>query len=118
MITEISDIRERLKLEALEDPEILPHLKRADRDFKGKVFDPADDNFDEVEAVACKAIYYLAPLLWQRIQQKALEYDETLSTFGDMEIFQDYWLGRSDSIPVADEESGSIDTGGIRCLAV
>jgi hypothetical protein len=118
MITTISDIRERLKLEELSDDEIMPHLKRANRDFKGKVFDPADDNFDEIEAVSCKAIYYIAPLLWQRIQQKALEYDETLQTFGDVEVFQEYWLDRSESIPVKDENSGKVDTGGITCRAV
>ncbi len=118
MVTQISDIRERLKLEALEDPEILPHLKRADRDFKGKEFDPADDNFDEVEAVACKAIYYLAPLLWTKIQQRAHEYEETLQTFGDLEVFQHYWHERSESIPVTDASSGVVDTGGIICRAV
>jgi len=118
MVTSISDIRERLKLEELTDDEIMPHLKRANRDFKGKVFDPADENFDETEAVSCKAIYYIAPLLWQRIQQKALEYDETLQTFGDVEIFQEYWLDRSESIPIKDESSGKVDTGGIQCRAV
>jgi len=118
MLTQVSDIRERLTLEKLKDEEIMPHLKRANRDFKGKVFDDADDNFDEIEAVSCRAIYYLAPLLWQRIQQRANEYDETLQTFGDLEVFQEYWMERSESIPFMDEETQSVDTGGIKCRAV
>lgn len=118
MVTRVSDIRERLKLEKLSDEEILPHLKRANRDFRGKVFDAADDNFDEIEAVSCRAIYYLAPLLWQRIQQRANEYDETLQTFGDMEVFREYWSDRADSIPFRDAQTEERSTGGIQCRAV
>ena len=118
MVTQVSDIRERLKLEQLSDEEILPHLKRADRDFRNRRFDPADDDFDEKEAVACRAIYYLAPLLWQRIQQRANEFDETLRTFGDMEVFREYWLERSDSVPFVEEDITAHDTGAIKCRAV
>ena len=117
MLTTIGDVRDRLYLDELEDSEILSHLQRADRDFRGVVFDDSDDNFDEKEAVSCKAIYYLAPLLWQRIQQKVNEYDETLQTFTDVEKFQEYWLDRAMSVP-SKKEDGSVVKVGIRWAAV
>jgi hypothetical protein len=118
MITQVADVRERLPLKELSDEAIASHLKRANRDFKGKAFEEDDEHFDEIEAVSCKAIYYLAPLLWQKIQNRANEYEETLQTFGDLEVFRQYWLDRSDSIPVADMDTGEVDTGGIKCRAV
>ncbi len=118
MITTIADVRERLPLTEIDDTLISPHLKRANRDFRGKVFEVDDDNFDEIEAVSCKAIYYLAPMLWQKIQNRANEYEETLQTFGDLEVFRQYWLDRCESISTADMDTGEVDTGGIKCRAV
>ncbi|HIE41422.1 MAG TPA: hypothetical protein EYP80_02035 [Candidatus Aenigmarchaeota archaeon] len=117
-MTTIADVKERLPLKDLEDTVIAIHLKRSQRDFRGKTFEADDNNFDEIEAVSCKAIYYLAPLLWQKVQQRANEYDETLQTFGDLEVFQNYWLDRSDSIPVTNTESGETSQGGIKWAAV
>ena len=118
MITQIADVRERLPLNELSDESIAPHLKRAARDFRGKVFEEDEEHFDEIEAVSCKAIYYLSPMLWQKIQNRANEYEETLQTFGDLEVFRQYWLDRSESIPTADMDTGEVSTGGIKCRAV
>jgi len=116
MVT-IADVRERLPLKELKDELIAPHLKRAIRDFKNRVFEDDDNEWDYKEAVSCKAIYYLAPLLWQRIQQRANDFDETLQTFGDVEVFMQYWLDRAESVPCKTED-GKTDTGGIKCRAV
>ncbi|RLC87220.1 MAG: hypothetical protein DRI37_06350 [Chloroflexi bacterium] len=102
----------------LEDSVVAVHLKRAERDFRGKTFEADDNHFDEVEAVSCKAIYYLAPLLWQKVQQRANEYDETLQTFGDLEVFQNYWLERSESVPIMNTDTGETSGGEIRWVAV
>ena len=95
----IADIRERQELKGLTDAQISAHLKRAEYDFKDKVFEADDNDFERVEAIACKAIYYIAPMLWQRVAQRANEYEETLAVFQDVEKFQAYWLERSESIP-------------------
>lgn len=113
-----ADVLERLPMDDFDEADIDVHLRRAVRDFRGKTFEADDNNFDEIEAVSCKAIYYLAPLLWQKVQDRANEFDHTLQTFGDLEVFQNYWLERSESIPVTDTNSGKVDTGGIKCLAV
>jgi len=119
MITTVADVRERLPLQELTDEQIMPHLRRANRDFRGAIFDADDENFDEIEAVASKAIYYLAPMLWQKIQNRANQFEETLQTFGDLEVYREYWLDRSNSIPyqVADDEAQKF-RGGPKCLAV
>ncbi len=117
-MTQASDVLERLPMKDFPEEDILVHLKRANRDFRDKTFEADDENFDEVEAVACKAIYYLAPLLWQKIQDRANEFDHTLHTFGDLEVFQNYWLDRSNSIPVTNSDDGKVNTGGIQCRAV
>ena len=114
----IADIQERLELADFPVSVMESSLKRAQRDFRGMVFEADDNGYDEIEAVACKAIYYLAPMLWQKVQERANEFNETLQTFGDLEVFQNYWLERSESIPVTSESTGKIDTGGIKCRAV
>lgn len=95
----VADVRERLALAEINDAEISPHLLRATRDFRGKRFEDDDNGYDEIEAISCKAIYYIAPMLWLRIQNRANQYDETLQTFADVEQFQQYWLDRCESIP-------------------
>ncbi len=117
LLASVADVRERLALAELKDSEIESALKRASRDYKNIVFDGDEDNYDQIEAVSCKAIYYLAPLLWQRIQQRANEYDETLETFKDLEVFQQYWLDRAESIP-SRREDGDITKVGIKWAAV
>jgi len=117
MVT-LDDIRERLPLADFSASVMESCLARAKRDFRGLVFEADDDGYDEVEAVACKAIYYLAPMLWQKVQQRANEFEETLQTFGDLEVFQNYWLERAESIPVSRASDGKVDTGGIQCRAV
>lgn len=115
----IAEVRARLPLAEIDDSVIVPHLKRAQRDYRDRIFESDDNDFDKIEAISCKAIYYLAPLLWQRIQHRANEYDETIQTFGDLEVFQNYWLERAESIPwreVMDdtpsaEKAGSIGMG-------
>ncbi len=114
-MTTVADVRERLALSELKDEEIAPHLTRATRDFSKVVFEADTQEYDTVEAVACKAIYYIAPMLWLTIQNRANEYNETLETFKDVELFQDYWLGRCESIPYAveDDSDGSTKAGHI-----
>ena len=113
MVT-VADIKERLKLNGFTDEDLAPHLRRAEYDFRDKIFESDDNDFERVEAVACKAIYYLAPMLWQRVAQRANEYEETLSTFQDVEKFQAYWLERCESIPfvVEVDETPSAGTFG------
>ena len=93
MIT-INDVRTLFSI-SLSDEEITPHLTRAKRDFKGIEF---SDDEDELEAIGCKTIYYLSPLIWIAQSAKAREYDESIETFSDIERFQNYWLKRSDEI--------------------
>ena len=114
----IADIQERLPLTDFPESVMESSLKRAQRDFRGMVFEADDNGYDEIEAVACKAIYYLSPNLWQKMQEKVNEYNETVQTFGDLEVFQNYWLERSESIPVTRESDGKVDTGGIKCRVV
>lgn len=114
-MTTVADVRERLALKELTDVEISPHLARAVRDFTGVVFEEDTQDYDSVEAVACKALYYIAPMLWLTIQNRANEYNETLETFKDVELFQEYWLSRCESIPfvMPDDSEASAKAGGI-----
>ncbi len=119
-MTSIANIRERLPMQELSDAVLSTHLRRAKRDFKGYIFEADDGHFDEIEAVSCKAIYYICPLLWQHIQNRANEYNETLQTFGDLEVFQQYWLDRAESIPVSTKENAgnTVNTGGSKWIVV
>ena len=117
VLASVEDVRERLALAELKDEEIESALRRATRDYRGLEFEDDDNNYDETEAISSKAIYYLAPLLWLRIQQKANEYDETLQTFEDVDKFQEYWLSRAESIPVK-KSDGEIKKGDIKWAAV
>ena len=89
MAVTLDDVRALLKMEQLDDEILLPHLHRAELDLSGTEW-PSEDV--EKEAVASKAIYYAAPLLWLKIQQRVNEYDDSLETFKDVERFQSYWL--------------------------
>lgn len=79
---------------SLEEVDITPHLARADWDYKDKMF---EDNLQELEVVGSKTLYYLAPLLWVDMQNRADEYNESLETFKDVEKFQSSWLERANS---------------------
>jgi len=81
---------------SLDEEQILPHLKRANSDFNDVGFGENED--DEIEAIGCKSIYYLAPLLWVAMSAKAREYAESIETFRDLDGFQSYWLKRSEGI--------------------
>lgn len=98
MAVTVENLRTLMKLDGLEDNEIAPHLNRAIRDFKGGVF---EEEIDELEAIGCKALYYVAPLLWVRISRNLNEYDGDFDTFKDAQSFQAYWLKRSNSVEVA-----------------
>ena len=93
MVT-VSNVRELFAL-SLTDEQILPHLKRAKLDYKDISFISQDE---EIEAIASKTLYYLAPLIWVASSAKAREYEETVETFKDTDKFQDYWLNRAESI--------------------
>jgi len=79
---------------SLEDDDIDPHLARATWDYKETVF---EDELQELEVVGSKTLYYLAPLLWIDMQNRADEYDESLNTFKDVETFKASWLERANS---------------------
>jgi len=115
----VADVRDREALKELTDAEITPHLLRAERDYRNIIFEDDTEAYDRVEAISCKTIYYLAPKLWLHIQQRANEYDETMQTFTDVEVYQQYWLDRAESIPYTiqidegeqNNKFGSIGTG-------
>ena len=79
---------------SLEEDEITPHLNRATWDYKAVEF---EDELQELEVVGSKTLYYLAPLLWVDMQNRADEYSESLQTFKDIEKFQASWLERANS---------------------
>lgn len=78
----------------LKDEEITPHLTRATWDYRNVEF---EDEMQELEVVGCKAIYYLAPLLWTDMQNKANEFGESLDKFKDVIAFGKVWLDRANS---------------------
>ena len=90
----ISDIRTLFDI-SLSDEQITPHLSRAKKDMKDIAF---DDDEDELEAIGCKTIYYLSPLIWIAQSAKAREYDESIETFSDVQKFQNYWKERSQRV--------------------
>ena len=91
----VQDVRARINLSGMTDEEIDIHLQRAKKDFDGFTF--ATD-FDKQEAIACKAIYYIAPLLWSKISKNLSEFGDYFESFKDVEGFQKYWLERSNSV--------------------
>ena len=94
------------------DERITPHLNRAIRDLSHDEFETPED---EKEAVACLAIYYVAPIFWSHMQARVNEYDETMQSYGDLQKFQNGWKARSDSVLRIDESSGS---GGLSWAAI
>lgn len=78
----------------IEEEKALAHIKRARLDFMEIEFKNKDL---ELEVIGSKAMYYLAPLLWSKMQNRVDEYEESLQTFKDIEKFQAYWLDRSSS---------------------
>lgn len=87
---------------SLEDNAITPHLSRATWDYKEVVF---EDELQELEVVGSKTLYYLAPLLWVDMQNRASEYSESLETFKDVEKFKATWLERANSALNKDDEN-------------
>ncbi|PLY06776.1 MAG: hypothetical protein C0625_08000 [Arcobacter sp.] len=73
---------------------INPHLARATWDYKAEEF---EDETQELEVIGSKTLYYLAPLLWVDMQDRAEEYAESVETFKDVKKFQEYWLDRAES---------------------
>ena len=89
----IADLKTLFPL-SLEDEEITPHLTRADWDYRKIEF---EDELQELEVVGSKTLYYLAPLLWVDMQDRADEYAESLETFKDIQKFQASWLDRANT---------------------
>jgi hypothetical protein len=87
---------------SLSDEAITPHLSRATWDYKDVVF---EDTLQELEVVGSKTLYYLAPLLWVDMQDRADEYSESLQTFKDVEKFKATWLNRANSALNKDDEN-------------
>ena len=79
---------------SLDEPGITPHLNRAIWDYKDIEF---ENELHELEVIGSKTIYYLAPLLWVDMQDRADEYSESLETFKDVDKFQKNWLDRANS---------------------
>lgn len=93
MSVEIADLKSLFPL-SLQDEEITPHLNRAIWDYNTLEL---TDEMQELEVIGSKALYYLAPLLWVDMQDRADEYAESLETFKDIEKFQKSWLDRANS---------------------
>jgi|GEM_PF-2146466 len=92
MIT-IEQLRTLFEMQ-LKDERIQAHLDRANFEFKDL---KTEDATLLLEVIGCKAMYYLSPLLWVDVQNRADEYDNSLETFRDVEKFQSYWWDRSTS---------------------
>lgn len=92
---------------SLDDAAISAHLNRATKDYADVTF---EDDQQELEVVGSKTIYYLAPLLWLDVQNRAEEYSESLGSFNDITSFQKLWLDRAESAltKVNDEDKDSI----------
>lgn len=93
MSVEIADLKSLFPL-SLQDEEIIPHLNRAIWDYNTLEL---TDEMQELEVIGSKTLYYLAPLLWVDMQNRADEYAESLETFKDIEKFQKSWLDRANS---------------------
>jgi len=89
---------------SLLDEAINPHLARATWDYKTILF---EDALQELEVVGSKTLYYLAPLLWVDMQDRADEYAESLETFKDVEKFKATWLDRANSALNKDNENAT-----------
>jgi hypothetical protein len=111
MIT-IEDIDTLFRL-SLDDKDIQSHLDRATWDFRDVEF---EDDLQELEVIGSKTIYYLAPLLWVDMQDRAEEYEESLQTFKDIEKFQRYWLERAESAITSDGNES--DDGDMKWAAI
>jgi hypothetical protein len=79
---------------SLKDEEIQAHLNRATKDYKDVVFEDEDQ---ELEVIGSKTIYYLAPLLWNQMQNRVQEFSESLGSFKDIKSFQQLWLDRAET---------------------
>lgn len=79
---------------SLDEETIEKHLNRASWDYKDLVF---EDELQELEVVGCKALYYLAPLLYSEMQNRANEFSESLDRFKDVVSFGNVWLNRSNT---------------------
>jgi len=92
-VISIVDVKSLFPLE-LEEDVITPHLKRAEWDYKETVF---ETTVQELEVIGSKTIYYLAPLLYSAMQNRAAEYSDSLDRFRDVVAFGKVWLDRANS---------------------
>ena len=97
---------------SLEDTVITPHLARATWDYEEIEL---DEDIQQLEVIGSKTLYYLAPLLWVDMQNRADEYAESLETFKDLKKFQENWLDRANS---ALNRTNNDDESEIQCSAI
>ncbi len=90
----LEDLKKLFEL-TLSEENVTQHIKRAYLDYEGLDFTKHEDL--ELEIVGSKALFYLSPHLWVDMQNRTDEYEESLSTFKDVEKFGEYWLKRADS---------------------
>ncbi len=112
--TTIADLKALFPL-SLEDEQIQAHLNRSIWDFNDVEF---KDEIQALEVIGSKALFYLAPLLWVNMQNRASEYEESLETFKDVHSFEQYWLNRSNSALNRFDEIKTSEDGEISWLAI
>ncbi len=96
-------VRTLFPLDSLSEEQITPHLNRAKADFAGIDFatltykEGVSAAQVELEAIGCKCIAYLAPLLWTALHKKVNKGGEMLENYKDVKAFQLEWESRSDT---------------------
>lgn len=92
-VVTIETVRTFHPLGGVKDEEITTHLSTAKRDFAKSVF---VDEQDEIEAICCQTIYYVAPILWAKGMNNFAGYETVYSSVSDVEKFQKIWKSRAD----------------------
>ncbi|MFV0481852.1 MAG: hypothetical protein ACK5LP_07700 [Campylobacteraceae bacterium] len=109
----IAMVRTYHSLAGVKDEEVISHLASANRDYKNVKFACIED---KEEAISCKTIYYIAPILWAKGMKNFPEYETIYSTYGDVDKFQNFWKKRAEA--AVERASGSPATGKITYAGV
>ena len=109
----IDEIRRYHSLKMISDDEITPYIELALLELPSYGVTP---NLT-LKATAFLTLSLLGAKLWIKIQQRANEYDESLETFKDLEVWQSYWKNRLYSLTKADDDKNN-DIKGFNYAAI